>query len=93
MDLSGLLAGVAWPMVSRVLTALGLGVVTYTGMSTAITTAVNAAKTAWSGLGMEVLQLLSMAGIFEAISISIGGITGALALIAFKRFGLITSGT
>lgn len=93
MDLSGLLSGLAWPAVSRVMGSLGLGVVSYTGLSAAMSTAVSAAKAAWSGAGADILALLTMAGVFESIAISIGGLTGGLALIAFKRLGLVTTGS
>lgn len=92
MNFAALLAGLAWPMVSRVLVAMGLGVVTYTGASLALTTATGAAKAAWSGMTADVLQLLAMAGIFQSMSIIVGGIAGGLAFMTFKKIGF-TSGT
>jgi hypothetical protein len=93
MNLAALLAALAWPMVSRVLLAMGLGVVTYTGASLALTTASNAAKAAWSGMTADVLQLLALAGIFQSMSIIVGGIAGGLAFLTFKKIGFTASGT
>lgn len=92
MNLATLLAAMAWPMVSRVLAAMGLGVVTYTGASLALTTAANASKAAFSGMASDVLQLLAMAGVFQSMSIIVGGMAGGLAFMSFKRIGLTAAG-
>lgn len=62
MDLTSWLASISWPIVSRVLAALGMGTVTYTGLTSAVTHYFDLAKASLQGLSGTVLQLLSMAG-------------------------------
>lgn len=86
------LAKISWPIVSRVMIALGFGYTTYEGADTALSGAINAAKTAFTGFSGEVLQLLAMAGFFEAMAITSGGIISGLAWMVMKRFALQTTG-
>lgn len=87
------LARISWPLVSKVLTSLGFGYVTYEGTNTAISGALSAAKGAFVGMGAEVLQLLVMIGFFDAMSIMSGGIVSGLTWMVAKRFALQTTGT
>jgi len=86
------LAKISWPLVSRVLVSLGFGYTTYEGADTAITNAISSIQGAFAGLGAEVLQLLAMAGVFDAMSITSGGIVSGLAWMVMKRFALQTTG-
>lgn len=86
--LASWLANISWPIVSRVFASLGVGVVTYTGADTALTGALNSAKAALTGLGGETLQLLAMAGFFDAMAIMSGGILSGLAWMVMKRFAI-----
>ena len=92
MDLSKWLMDISWPIVSRVLAALGLGTVTYTGADTALNTALASAKASVAGLPSEVMQILAMAGFFEVMSITAGGLVSGLAWMVLKRFALQTTG-
>ncbi len=92
MNLAALLSALAWPLVSRVLLSMGLGVISYTGASAALSQLVNAAKATWSGGSADLLAILTIAGVFQAMAIIVGGITAGLALLVFKRIGLV-SGT
>lgn len=91
--LSELLMGLTAPIVMRAAGALGIGTIAYTGASSVLDTLTSAAKAAWSGLGADVLSLLAMAGVFESMAITMGGLGGAIAMMAFKRLGLITGTT
>lgn len=82
------LARISWPLITRVLTAAGIGTVTYAGANTALETALGSVKTALAGIGGDVLQLLAMAGFFEAMSITAGGIVSGLSWLVLKRFAL-----
>lgn len=86
------IARISWPIVTRVLTAMGIGTVTYTGANTALSSALQAAKVAFAGIGADVAQLLAMAGFFDFMSITSGGIMSGLAWMVLKRFA-IQSGT
>lgn len=87
------LAGISWPLVSRVLSSLGVGTVTYVGADTALTSALSAAKNAFGGMSGDVIQLIAMAGFFEAMAIMSGGIVSGLAWMVMKRFALQTGTT
>ena len=91
--IAGWLAQISWPIVSRVLVALGFGYTTYEGADTALQGAMNAAKAAFAGFSGEVLQLLAMTGFFEAMAITSGGIVSGLAWMVMKKFALQTTGT
>ena len=84
------LARISWPLVSRVLSSLGVGTVTYVGADTALTSALSAAKNAFGGMSGDVIQLIAMAGFFEAMAIMSGGIVSGLAWMVMKRFALQT---
>lgn len=91
--LSKWLYDLSWPLVSRVLAALGLGTVTYTGASAGLTSALDAAKGAFAGMGMEVLQIVALSGFFDAMAISSGGLVSGLAFMVMKRFALQSTGS
>ncbi|WP_114969943.1 DUF2523 domain-containing protein [Rhodoferax ferrireducens] len=86
------LARITWPLVSRALSALGVGTVTYVGADSAVNAALDAAKAGFVGMTSDILQLLAMAGFFDAMSIMSGGIVSGLAWMVMKRFALQTTG-
>lgn len=87
------LASITWPLVSRVLTAIGLGSVTYVGADSALTSALEAAKAGFSGMTADILSILVIAGFFDAMSIMSGGLVSGLAWMAMKKFALQTTGS
>jgi len=87
------LASITWPLVSRVLLAMGIGTVTYTGASTALNSALEAGKNAFAGMSGDVLQLLAMAGFFDAMSIMSGGIVSGLSWLVLKKYTAMSVGT
>ena len=84
------LSDLTWPIVSRVLAALGVGTVTYTGAQGALSQALSAAKQALAGIGSEVLQLIALSGFFDAMAITSGGLMSGLAWLVLKKFALQT---
>lgn len=91
-SLADWLAKITWPLVSRVMTALGVGTVTYTGADTALSSALSTAKAAFVGIGGDILALLAMGGFFDAMAITAGSIVSALTWLVLKRFALQTTG-
>jgi len=87
------LSQITWPLVSRVLTALGFGYVTYEGASGAVEAALNAAKASIGGIGMDVAALLAKAGFFDYMAITSGGIVSGLAWLVMKRMALHSTGS
>lgn len=82
------IGALAWPLVSRVLLALGIGTVTYLGVSAAVNGALGAAKGALGGLGSDLAGLLALSGFFEALSIGAGAIIATIAFSVAKKFTL-----
>lgn len=86
------LTDLAWPIVSRVLTALGFGTVTYAGADAALSGVLDAARSAMGGLTSATVQILAMSGMFDYLSITAGGIVSSLTWLVLKRLAL-QSGT
>ena len=89
---AGFLASISWPIVSRVLAALGVGTVTYTGLESAISNGIETARNALTGLTPDVLAILNLAGFFDVMALTAGSLTGAVAWMVLKRFALSTTG-
>lgn len=80
------LVGLAWPAISRILTALGLGTVTFVGMDAMLQNAISQSQSSFAGLAPEVLAILSISGCISAIGIFAGALTACLMLAVLKRF-------
>ena len=83
------LLGIAGPMVLRVFTILGLGTLTFTGVSTSLQSLIDMAVSNWAGVGADVLALASLAGIPQAIGIVCGAMVarvGLWAAVSATRF-------
>jgi hypothetical protein len=83
------LAAAAGPIAKRVLTSLGIGVVSFVGLDLAVGGALESARTAWSGLPSDVAAYLAVAGVGQALAIVCGGITARVAVITLKRLALL----
>lgn len=81
------------PAAKKIAVALGFGYVTFTGVSTAVTTAFDHVTNSFAGLIPEVAALLARAGFFDAMSISSGGILSGIAWMALKRWSVVSTGT
>jgi len=86
------LMSVVAPVAKRVMASLGLGVVSFTGVSTTLDAALNAAKSAWGGVLSEVASLIAMSGFFDFMAITSGGLISGVAWMVLKRWA-ITQGT
>lgn len=84
------LTDISWPIVSRVLSALGVGTVTYSGLNTAMDNVIASAQSAVQGLLPVVVQLAARAGFFDYMSITSGGLTTGLTWMVLKHFALKT---
>lgn len=90
--LSKWLYDLSWPIVSRVMAALGIGTVTYTGAEAALSSFLDAGKGMMGSLSGEVMQILAIAGFFDALAITSGGLVSGLVWMTLKRFALQTTG-
>lgn len=62
------------PIISRILVALGMSVVTFTGMSMVMDQITQAVQNAWGGLPGAILGLAGLAGLGQGLSIVFGAI-------------------
>lgn len=81
------------PIARKAAVSLGFGGITYMGVSEAVSTAFGHMAGAFAGLAAETLALLARAGVFEALSISSGGLVGGLTFLVLKRWGWLGAGT
>lgn len=66
------LMGAIGPMVLRALTMLGIGTLTFTGVTVALNGLITMAQTNWASVPSDVLALGSIAGIPECLGIIAG---------------------
>ena len=83
------LVSLATPAVTKILTALGIGIVSYAALTTALTAALSSAKAAWGGLAGDSLALIQMSGASTALSIVSGALIARLSLLSLKRFEVL----
>lgn len=75
------------PILSRVLAALGLGTITYTGLS-ALGAQIEALVVAqWGQVGGDILAIATLGGIPQALGIILGALAARLAFATIARIG------
>ncbi|MGT2454101.1 DUF2523 family protein [Cupriavidus basilensis] len=84
------LMAIAGPLARQVLVALGIGLITFVGLDTAVGAALAAAKGTLATIPASVAAILARGGIFTAMSILAGGITARVSLMVLKRMGRVT---
>ncbi|GAA4492871.1 DUF2523 domain-containing protein [Pseudaeromonas paramecii] len=76
---------VCGPIATRVLSQLGLSLVTYVGVDTAVNYCIDYIRNSYSGVSADVAVFLAMGGFNTALGIVCGGIVSHLTLMQFKR--------
>lgn len=74
MGVGAFLLALVQPIISRILVALGMSIVTFTGMSVLMEQVTQAVQSAWGGLPGAILGLAGLAGLGEGLSIVFGAI-------------------
>lgn len=87
--LGSFLVALAAPAARRIAASLGVGVVSYAAVSTALDTALQSAQAAWAGLPSQILGLVGLSGIPDALSIIAGALVARASLVAIKRLGVL----
>lgn len=90
--LGSFLSAIAWPIVSRVLASMGMGVISFVGLKAALDSAISSAQNSMLDVLPEVAAILSMSGSITALSIISGALVTSVSMVALKRIGL-KSGT
>lgn len=80
-----------WPLAKKVLIMLGIGFVTYEGLSLLANNAIQAAQANWSQLSITSLQMLSLMGAPDALGIICGALVARVSFIAFGKLGKVTA--
>lgn len=75
MNLFTFLAAAVGPLALRVIAALGLSVLTFTGVDTALSALITQVQTNWSGLSADVLGLAAVARIPECLGLLAGAMS------------------
>lgn len=84
------LLALVWPLAKKVLVALGIGVLTYSGLSILATQAQNEIVGLWGQVPASMANMAALLGIPQAMGIIIGGIMARVALISAGRLGRVT---
>jgi hypothetical protein len=80
--IASVLLALAGPMALRVLTLLGVGVVTFTGVTTGLQALISQAESSWATIPAAMLALASIAGVPQALGIVAGAIVARVSLWA-----------
>jgi hypothetical protein len=83
------LLGLVQPLIVKALIALGVGVLTVTGIDLAVNQAVQWLTTAVGGLGADLANVLAMGGLFQGIGYIGGAISARVAMAgasSIKKF-------
>lgn len=91
-DLASWLMALIGPLAARVMLSLGLGVVTLTGLDTAISSALSQAKAAFGGMPSDVLMIVAKFGFFDFMSITSGGVISGLVWMELKKIAVVGAG-
>jgi hypothetical protein len=89
--IGGMLINLVGTLVGRVMVALGISVITYTGMSTTLSTLKQQAITSFQGLPADLLGMLSYMRVGQAFSIVTSAIVARMVINgvsgdSFKRW-------
>jgi hypothetical protein len=79
MKWSAWLVDMVGPLAARILVALGINVVFFTGLTVAVESITSNVQSNLSGLPLGMLQLAGLFGIWEALGITLGGFSFILA--------------
>lgn len=83
------LVGLAGPAIRKILLSLGIGLVSYAALTTALNSALSSAKSSWGGMTGDVAGLVQLSGAGECLSIIAGAMIARVAMLAVKRFEVL----
>lgn len=73
---------IAGPFIIKALTAVGISVLTFTGVTSALQALIDQATNNWAGISSDILALSSIAGIPQSIGIICGAMTSRVGMWA-----------
>jgi len=94
MTWATLLMSLVGPMALRVLTTIGLGTITFTGVTIALQQLIDFAVTNYGGMSSDILALAGIAGVPQGLGIVVGAMTARVGMwvaVSATRFVFGTS--
>lgn len=85
------LLGLVTPLARKALVALGLGVVSYAGLTIVANQVRDAVIANYGAISGSVLDLLNLLGAGQALGIILGGIVARAAFAAISRIGVMST--
>ena len=86
MPLAIFLLALVGPLAKKILLALGISAITYTGLMAIFTVLQGQVTSAIGGLSSDFLAMASMTGFVQAVSITLGAVTTRLSMATFTRW-------
>ena len=80
MNLWTFLLSAVGPLALRVIAALGISVLTFTGVDTALESLIAQAQSSWGGMPADVLGLASVAGLPACLGLVAGAMSSRVAM-------------
>lgn len=91
VNFGSFLVALAGPVARRVMLSLGLGVVSYAGLTLVADQVKSAVISNYGNLSGSVLDLLNLIGAGQALGIVMGGIIARAAFAAVSRIGVMSA--
>jgi len=90
-SLAAWLLALAWPLAKQVLLALGIGWLTYEGLSLVGAQVQAEIIGLWGQVSADTLKMASLIGIPQSLGIMLGALAGRIALVSVARLGKVTT--
>ncbi len=87
--LGSFFASSAGPIAKRVLAALGLGIISYAGVATALASAISYAQSTYTGFGGYIAAFAGLGGIGEAMGMIAGAMTFRVTVAYMSKIGVV----
>lgn len=85
------LLAAAWPIAKKVLVMLGIGMVSYTALTTLLNAVISNAQSNWGQLTGAALQLCSLGGLPDFLGIVTGALVARASFMALGRLTKIST--
>lgn len=90
-NVAAFLLAMVIPLVKKVLVGLGVGIITYAGLSAVGAQVTTAIQTSWGAMGSATLAILYLGGVSQSVGIILGAIAGRIAFVSLGKIGRVTS--
>jgi hypothetical protein len=89
IPLGAFFSAAAAPLARKVIAGLGMGIISYGAVLTALTYALDYAQSAYTGLPALMIALLNLGGIGEGLGMIAGALTFQVTVAALPKLGVI----